>query len=113
MTRRTMTAKRRAEVFASASGVCHICQGKIAVGEAWQVEHVIPLALGGDDDGDNLQPAHTKCHRAKTSLDVTQIARAKRLHERHTGARIRKGTMPGSRASKFKRRMDGTVEIRS
>ena len=113
MTRRTITAKERLAIFEAASGVCHICGGKITVGEAWEIEHVIPLAMGGDDRGPNLQPAHSKCHRAKTSGDVTAIARAKRLHERHTGARPRKGTMPGSRASKFKRRMDGTIEVRS
>src|SRR6056297_2954082 len=69
MTRR-MSAKRRAAVFAAHDGLCHICEGKIGVGEAWEVEHRIPLEISGDDSDGNLAPAHIACHRAKTKGDA-------------------------------------------
>jgi len=108
MTRR-MSAKRRAAVFAAHDGLCHICEGKIGVGEAWEVEHRIPLEISGDDGDDNLAPAHIACHRAKTKGDARTIAKARRVHQKHTGARKPKGTIPGSKASGWKRKLDGTV----
>lgn len=35
MTRRSFNRRERAAIFERASGVCHICGGKIAVGDAW------------------------------------------------------------------------------
>jgi 5-methylcytosine-specific restriction enzyme A len=102
---RQMSPKRRLEVFTAAAGICHICGGRIdGAREAWDVEHVIPLALCDRDDDANLRPAHASCHRSKTSTDITNIARAKRLHEKHTGARKPKGWGP------FRKRMNGLVE---
>jgi hypothetical protein len=37
------------------------------------------------------------------------IAKVKRVHQKHIGATRPKGTMPGSKNSKWKRKMDGTV----
>lgn len=111
MTRRRIGTKERAAIFAAAGGVCHLCGGKItAPAEAWDVEHIIPLALGGDDDGDNLRPAHAKCHRAKTAQDATNTARAKRREAAHTGAKSKpRAVIPGSKSSGWKRRIDGTT----
>lgn len=87
MTRRPLSTKARVALFARWNGECHICGGKIAAGQAWQVEHVIPLAQGGDDHGDNLRPAHTKCHTAKTAKDAADTAKAKRREAIHIGAK--------------------------
>lgn len=85
--RRSFSAKDRARIFAAHNGVCHICIGPIKVGEAWEVEHVIPWALTRDDSDGNLRPAHKKCHREeKTGKDVADIAQAKRREAIHTGA---------------------------
>ena len=101
MTRRSISRTERVRIFEAAQGVCHICGQPIdGVRERWDVEHVIPLALGGDDKGDNLQPAHASCHAAKTPDDVAKIAKAKRVAAKHQGARM-KSKMPY-------RRFDGT-----
>jgi 5-methylcytosine-specific restriction enzyme A len=115
MTRRHIATRERLEIFTRTSGVCHICGGRIdGVREAWEVEHIIPLAQGGDDHGDNLAPAHVKCHRAKTSVDATNTARAKRREAAHIGAKApSRNPMPGSKASGLRKRMNGTVERRS
>ena len=88
MKRRTFTAQQNVKFFLAHGGLCNICGGKIdAVREKWEREHVIPLALGGEDDEANMRPAHVKCHRSKTDQDVSNIARAKRREARHMGAK--------------------------
>lgn len=112
VSRKTISTKKRVALFAAHGGVCHICGGKINVGESWEVEHIIPIAMGGADDESNWRPAHIKCHRGKTVTDVAQIAKAKRREARHIGAKVSKTPMPYGRGSKFKRKMDGTVVLR-
>ena len=110
MTRR-MSTSRRARIFDTHGGICHICGGKIQVGEAWDADHVIPQALTGDDSDDNLRPAHAACHRgveSKTSDDVRVIAKAKRVHARHIGAKApSRNPLAGGKGSQWKRTVDG------
>lgn len=113
MTRRPLSTKARVELFRLTGGICHICAGWIQVGQAWEVEHVIPLAQGGEDGGDNLRPAHVACHRVKTSQDATDTAKAKRREARHLGIkRTTSRPLPGSKASGIRKRFNGTVERR-
>ena len=112
MTRRRLTALQRARIFDSHEGVCTFCRLKIdGVREPWDVSHDVPLALGGADDETNWRPAHQSCHRQHTAeVDAPQIAKAKRVRAKHIGAKPPpKRPMAGSRASKWKKRLDGTV----
>jgi len=86
MPRKHFSRKDRARIFASNGGLCHICEGKIGVGEAYEIEHVIPYALTHDDSDGNLRPAHVKCHRIKTDQDVTAIAKVYRIAAKHDGS---------------------------
>lgn len=87
MARRSFSKKDRARIFAANDGVCHLCKGKINIGEAWEVEHVIPYALTQDDSDDNLRPAHVKCHAVKTHTeDRPRISKAERQRLKHIGA---------------------------
>jgi len=109
MTRR-MSPSRRARIFEAHKGTCHICGQAIdGTRERWEVEHLAPYALTRDDSDDNLAPAHASCHAGKTAEDVTQIAKANRVARKHKGAHRPKASIPGSRESKWKRRIDGTV----
>lgn len=111
MTRKRITTKMRAQIFERHRGVCDICGGKISAGELWEVSHRIPLEAGGADDETNHFPAHKKCHRDQTSkIDIPMIAKVKRIRANHIGAKApSRNPLPGSRASGFKRKMDGTV----
>ena len=53
----------------------------------WDADHIIALVIGGDDDVRNMAPAHVKCHRGKTDVDVTAGAEAKRRQAKHIGAK--------------------------
>jgi 5-methylcytosine-specific restriction protein A len=110
-----LSTRQRVECFEASGGVCHLCGGKIIVGEKWEVSHDTPLELGGEDTPENRKPAHYRCHRAHTAaVDLPNIAKAKRREARHIGARAPSSRpIPGSRASGIKKRMDGTVERRS
>ncbi len=106
--RRNIGQRERVEIFSRARGVCHICGQKIdGTSERWDVEHVIPRELGGDEarGSDNLQPAHVACHRSKTTADVGRIAKAKRVAARHLGARPKSSLTHPT----LKRRVDGSV----
>lgn len=115
MTRRRISTTERVAIFTAAGGLCHICGDRIGLTDRWDVEHVIPLAMGGDEakGSANLQPAHESCHKGKTPGDVTAIAKAKRVHAKHIGASLPRAILPGSKASGWKRRIDGTVERRT
>jgi 5-methylcytosine-specific restriction enzyme A len=113
MGRKRLSTRDRARIFAAAGGVCHICGGLIQAGEAWEVSHPIPIALGGDDDDTNRRPAHKKCHRALTAQeDIPRIAKAKRVEARHLGARVAKGTIKSAGFARApKRREIGEKEM--
>lgn len=110
--RRSLSPTRRLAIFLAADGLCHLCGQRIKPGERWDVEHPIPLAMGGADDESNMAPAHAKCHAPKTAQDAGDIARAKRREIVHLGARISRNPMPGSKLSKWKRKMNGEVVLR-
>ena len=107
--RRNMTSLRRARIFDAACGICHICGEKIQIGEAWEAEHKIALRISDDDSDANLAPAHKHCHKPKTKTDAGLIAKVKRVHAKHIGAHRPKATIPGSKASGWKRKIDGTM----
>jgi 5-methylcytosine-specific restriction protein A len=111
--RRAMSATRQLRIFERHKGACYLCGGRIAAGEAWDVEHIRALALGGPDTDDNCAPAHRRCHAVKTRDDTARISKAKRQKAASLGIKTRKGRpMPGSRASGIKKHMDGSVSRR-
>ncbi len=112
MARKSLSPMQRLKVFEAAGGVCHICSQHIQVGERWDVEHVIPLALGGMDGGTNLKPTHALCHAGKTKTDVASNAKAKRSKAKIVLGIRKASTMPGGRGTKWKRKMNGEVVLR-
>ncbi len=77
--RPSMSKARRVRIFVKEEGRCYLCGDKVKLGDLFEVEHVIPWALGFDDSDENLKIAHTVCHRSlKTGQDVARIAKAKR-----------------------------------
>jgi 5-methylcytosine-specific restriction endonuclease McrA len=74
--RRSFTPKQRLEILISQKGRCEICKAKII--DVFEIDHRIPLALGGKDDASNWRALHPDCHlNGKTKPDVKRIAKAK------------------------------------
>ena len=118
-TRREFSRKVRAQIIlratnAAGSICCEGC-GLILGHKPYEVDHIVAEALVVDktkpltaDDGQLL--GKECCHRGgKTAGDVRQIRKSDRQRDKHSGAfKARtKRPMPGSRASGWKRTMDG------
>lgn len=86
--RKGFTDLQRLKIFEAASGRCHLCGQKIQghAGERWEVEHIIPLAMLGTNDPDNLAPAHVSCHATKSKRDAGVKAKTDRIRAKHIGA---------------------------
>lgn len=90
MSRRKISDMQRERIFLANGGVCHLCERKIRVGELWDVSHDRPLALLGEDGGDNLKVAHRTCHKVHTATeDAPRIAKARRQSRKHIGIKKR------------------------
>lgn len=63
--------RRRREIFERTGGRCFYCSAQLQLEGRWHVEHQLPRALGGGDDGLNLVAACVPCNLAKS--DSTAI----------------------------------------
>jgi len=52
------------DIFTRDNWICHICGGKVEMEEA-SLDHIKPIALGGDHTADNLACSHRRCNYAK------------------------------------------------
>lgn len=73
--RKAMSLGRRGRIIARQGHVCARCGDKVSV---FEIDHVLPIELGGAEDDDNLQALCGRCHRAKTGADIQRIAKARR-----------------------------------
>ena len=108
--RKRISMKLRLWLWERDQGRCNICGLKIQAGEPWEVEHVKRLDEGGADTPENMAPAHAAgCHAGKTRQEARQHAKADRQASKHLGLKKPSRPLPGSKASPWKKRMDGTV----
>lgn len=106
--RREFSAKVMGAAAVRAGGHCENCTARLATGQ-FHYDHVIPDAMGGEPTLANCAVLCKACHSLKTTkADVPNIARAKRRERKHFGIRKR-STFPGSRDSRWKKKIDGSV----
>jgi len=115
MKRQAFSTTFRLSLFLEQKGTCQSCKLTIQAGQAWDIDHILPIALGGTNEPENLQILCRPCHRSKTTQsDIPRIAKTKRLKAKHLGARSSaRRPIPGSKSSPWKRKMDGTLVKRS
>lgn len=100
----------RLRVFMRYNGICQCgCGHKIVTGERWQCDHRLALVNGGIHAETNLVPLLFEHHLHKTAADVALKSQTYRKQKSHYGLKKSKRSMPGSRNSPWKRRMDGTI----
>lgn len=111
--RKKWTPRQMLAIFDSSNGCCHWCGVRIRGGEAWTPDHVVRLADGGADSIENVRPIHRRCHEEKTGGEARRGAKADRQAARHLGVTAQpKRPFPGSKASGWRKRINGTVERR-
>ena len=99
----------RLRVLDRAGHRCQKCTKFRVAGEAWGCDHVVAIINGGMNAESNLQALCENCHRSKTRLDIARKALTAASKKRHLGLKKSKNPMPGSRGSKWKRKMNGTL----
>lgn len=68
----THTERRYRRILMKRGEPCGICGGDIDQTlpqyhpMAWELDHIVPVARGGEHTLDNLQPSHRRCNRAKS-----------------------------------------------
>lgn len=111
MTRRRITTTEKRLLWERQLGTCNCgCGGALVPGQV-DVEHQIPLSLGGADALENLSLWLRSCHKRKTRDDVRRLAKAKRQERYHTTgrSRARKGPPLKGRGFQGWRRFDGQI----
>lgn len=112
MPRREFPKPVKRDAFLRANGACEACGLKLQTGRI-HYDHIIADALGGEPTLENCACICTACHAVKTrTQDVPTIAKSNRIRDAHRGITRTKRPMPGSRASGWKRKLNGTVERR-
>jgi 5-methylcytosine-specific restriction endonuclease McrA len=81
----TPPASVRARVFLAHNGRCHISGRPIRPGDVWELEHVRPLSMGGENRETNLAPALSDAHREKTAAEAGVRAKCDRIRQKHLG----------------------------
>lgn len=103
----------RQRIYDRDNGTCHICKLPIKPGETWHADHVIALIEGGENRESNLQAVSDEAHAGKTKAEARVRAKINRQRLKNAGVKSKKARpMAGSKASRFKRTFDGTVNDR-
>ncbi|MFI6861286.1 HNH endonuclease [Streptomyces sp. NPDC050421] len=61
-------ARLRRAVRAAVSGQCRVCLGTYLPSQV-DIDHIVPLARGGEDIDSNVQILCKSCHKTKTAVD--------------------------------------------
>lgn len=103
--KRNVSKARRDKILAAQD---HVCKRAGCDERATDVDHIIPLWMGGSNRDDNLEglcPAH---HRGKTKAEASIRGKVKRIAKREAGEK--KPSRIKSRGfGKLTRKFDGTV----
>lgn len=99
----------RLRTFERFGGICQLTGRKIMPGDAWDLDHVRALAMGGEHRESNLVPVLKDAHRVKTKQDVKDLAKARSVKARHIGIKQSRNPLPFGKGSRFKRKLDGTI----
>jgi 5-methylcytosine-specific restriction protein A len=96
--------------FQRAKGRCEKCTAMLFPGK-FQFDHRIADTFGGEPTLDNCMVLCANCHSEKTfGSDVPAAAKSNRVRAKHIGAKTPSRTpLPFGKASKLKRKLDGTV----
>lgn len=110
--RKNLSRKQRVAIFMKTDGRCYVCSQRLEI-KGWDVEHPQALELLGPDDIEALMPICKPCHKVKTADDKRAIAKANSTRDKFIGAKKSRNPLPGSRGSRMRIKMDGTVVDRA
>lgn len=109
MSRRRWSTRTRLRIHERDNGICYLCG--MPVGHmGFELDHKIPIALGGNDDEENMSLICRPCHVIKSRRDVGDIAKAVRREASFLGAKApSRNPLPCGRSSRWKKTLRGWV----
>lgn len=66
-------SRRRRSIFEQSQGRCHYCGAALDLTGRWHIEHQLPRALGGTDEGLNLVAACVPCNLSKSDRTAIEF----------------------------------------
>lgn len=60
-----LPANKVEEIIKKQNYICPICKGKLYIGDITHNDHIVALAIGGDDEIENIQVTHESCNYEK------------------------------------------------
>jgi 5-methylcytosine-specific restriction endonuclease McrA len=76
---------------------------------AWETDHIIAIINGGENRENNLRTLLVSCHDKKTREDLHEKSVIATKRKKFLGLIKSKKTLPFSRGSKWKRKVNGTI----
>jgi len=70
--RKKITKEERHKIYNKSGGRCAYCGNKIDISEM-QVDHIVPLRLGGTDTPDNMVCSCRSCNKYKSTYTVEKF----------------------------------------
>ena len=80
----------RLRIFNRYGGICQLSTRKIMAGDAWDLDHIKALWLGGEHRESNLHPVLRQKHREKSAHEQKLQAKTDRIAKKHHGIRTEK-----------------------
>lgn len=114
--RKRFTKNQRRAILDDQRGACACCGVSLDIeaGDRVEIDHDIPLALGGTNARGNLRALCHDCHLGKSRQDITAIAKAKRVEKKHAGTfRRSRNPLPANKDGRLKQKLDGSVIVRA
>lgn len=75
----------KARIWLREGGRCYLTGRRINPGDAYEFEHVIALANGGEHREGNIRLALSDAHKAKSAADIDVTAKIRRQHAKYHG----------------------------
>ncbi len=101
--------KVRKAAYDRSGGICECGCGVPFGKERVEYDHDIPAYHGGKPTLENCRALRWSCHKVKTAQDMQAIKKTRRIIKKQRGLTAQKATIPGSKNSHFKKKLDGTV----
>lgn len=89
--KRNVSKARREKIIATQDGICKRANCEEP---ATDVDHIIPLWMGGSNRDDNLEGLCEDHHKIKTKAEAAARAKVNRIEKRDTGTRKARRTIP-------------------